>query len=282
MGNITPQAVKELRDRTGVGMSKCKEALDKAGGDMEKAIEILRKAGMASAVKKEGREAKEGYISFVETKDTIAAVEVNCETDFVAKNERFQQFLKDLSSQASKLKISDLKSFMAQKSQRDSTITNEQYRNLLIQALGENIQVSSLNLIPKKANSSYGIYSHMDGKIVSIVEIAGALGEEKLAHDLAMQVAAESPEYLRPEDVPEDVREKERDIARALIKGKPENIIEKILIGKLQAYYDQVCLLCQKYVKESSLTIRDLVSARSKEIGKPLALENFWRWKVGN
>lgn len=282
MSNVTPQAVKELRDRTGVGMSKCKEALDQAHGDMEKAIEILRKAGMASAVKKEGREAKEGFIAYKETKEVIAVLEVNCETDFVARNERFQKFLQELTAQVAELKISDLKSFMDHKSKNDSSISNEQYRNLLVQALGENIQVSRLKLISKKPISSYGIYSHMDGKIVSIVELCGGSGEEVLARDIAMHVAAESPEYLKSDDVPEVVREKEKEIARALIKGKPENMIEKILAGKLQAYYDQVCLLNQKYVKDSQITIQELVAAKAKETNKPLSIGSFWRWKVGN
>lgn len=277
MGNISPQMVKQLRDLTGVGMNKCKEALEQSQGDMDKAIEFLRKAGMSAAVKKEGRETKEGAIVFFETAKTVSLLEINCETDFVAKNEKFVKFAGDLSKQMAEEKLPSLSALLNAKTSFDKSITVEQYRNLVIQSLGENIQVRRVELISKKDNCSYGIYSHMGGKIVSIVEIEGSTNEQLLAKDIAMHVVAENPEYLSSSDVPEEVKLKEKEIARAQITNKPENVIEKILEGKLKAYFDQFCLLNQKFVKDPSLSILQFIEKKSKT----LKLSRFWRWRVG-
>jgi elongation factor Ts len=282
MSDISPQMVKELRERTGVGMSKCKEALDEAKGNMEKAIEILRKAGMTSAVKKEEREAKEGLIGYYETKDAIALVEVNCETDFVAQNEKFKIFIDSLAKQVAELKINSLDSLLNKPSLLDKTMSVEQYRNIVVQALGENIQVRRLLLIEKSLDSSYGIYAHMKGKILSVVELKGASGEDILAKDIAMHIAASSPDYLNANAVPKDVIEKEKEIARSQITGKPENVVEKIVMGKLQAFFDEVCLVCQKYVKDPNISIQQLVDNKGKSINKSMQINHFWRWKVGD
>lgn len=278
---ITPEMVKELRERTGVGMGKCKEALDQSQGDMEKAIDFLRKSGMASAVKKEGRETKEGVIGIGESQDAIALVEVNSETDFVAQNDKFKQFVKDVALEVAETKPASLEAFVAQKYRKDPSITIDQYRSLVIQGLGENIQIKRLQVLPKLADTSVGLYSHMGGKIVTFVEIEGGAGMEALAKDIAMHIAAESPDYLKPEEVPADVRAREADIAKSQVKGKPENIIDKIVEGKLKAFYDQVCLLGQKFVKDNSITIADLVVKEGKRVGKPLAIRRFLRWRVG-
>jgi elongation factor Ts len=278
---ITPEMVKELRERTGVGMGKCKEALDHSQGDMEKAIDFLRKSGMASAVKKEGRETKEGVIGTHESQDAIALVEVNSETDFVAQNEKFKQFVKDVTLEVAETKPTSLEAFVAQKYRKDPSITIDQYRSLVIQSLGENIQIKRLQVLPKTADTSIGLYSHMGGKIVTFVEIEGGSGMETLARDIAMHIAAESPDYLKPEEVPADVRAREADIAKSQVKGKPENIVDKIVEGKLKAFYDQVCLLGQKFVKDNTLTIADLVVKEGKRVGKPLAVRRFLRWRIG-
>ncbi len=278
---ITPEMVKELRERTGVGMGKCKEALDQSQGDMEKAIDFLRKSGMASAVKKEGRETKEGVIGIGESQDAIALIEVNSETDFVAQNDKFKQFVKDVALEVAETKPASLEAFVAQKYRKDPSITIDQYRSLVIQGLGENIQIKRLQVLPKLADTSVGLYSHMGGKIVTFVEIEGGAGMEALAKDIAMHIAAESPDYLKPEEVPADVRAREADIAKSQVKGKPENIIDKIVEGKLKAFYDQVCLLGQKFVKDNSITIADLVVKEGKRVGKPLAIRRFLRWRVG-
>jgi elongation factor Ts len=278
---ITAEMVKELRERTGVGMAKCKEALDQAGGDMEAAIDLLRKAGMASAVKKEGRETKEGLVGVGESAKAIALVEINAETDFVVQNEKFRHFLRDVSNDAAETQAADVQALSGLKFSKDPTTTIDQARSLVIQSLGENIQIKRVLIAPKGANSSIGTYSHMGGKIVTLVELEGAAGCEALARDIAMHVAAEAPEYLKPEEVPADVKAREEDIARGQVQGKPENVIGKIVEGKIKAFYDQVCLLCQKYVKDNSQTISGLLEAESKRLGKTLVLRRFIRWQVG-
>jgi elongation factor Ts len=281
MSNVTADQVKELRERTGVGMGKCKEALDKSGGDMEAAIDYLRKAGMAGAVKKEGRETKEGLIGSGESKDAVSLVEVNSETDFVAQNEKFKDFLRMICNEAAETKPSSLEAFSNQKLRKDPSMTVDQNRALVVQALGENIKIKRLTIIPKSSDISIGIYSHMGGKIVCLVELSGGAGQEALARDIAMHIAAESPDYLQPSDVSQTVKAREEDIARSQIQGKPANIADKIVEGKLKAFYDQVCLLCQKYVKDNSITITQLLDNESKRLGKKLAIRQFMRWRVG-
>ncbi|MBS0620705.1 MAG: elongation factor Ts [Verrucomicrobia bacterium] len=278
---VTADMVKELRDRTGVSMGKCKEALDHASGDMNLAIEHLRKSGIASAVKKEGREANEGLIGAAESAQAVALVEVNAETDFVTQNAKFKDFMREVAEQAAEKKISVLDELMKLPSREDPSITLDQRRALIVQSLGENIQVKRVMVLPKGADHSFGIYSHMGGKIVVLVALTGGAGNEALARDIAMHTAAESPEYLRPEDVPADIRAKEEEIARSQVQGKPANIIDKIVEGKVKAFCDEVCLLCQKYVKDSSLTISALVEKEAKRLGKNIAVQAFYRWKVG-
>lgn len=281
MTAITPAMIKELRERTGVGMGKCKEALEEAKGDMELAIANLRKAGMASAVKKEGRETKEGMIGIAESGQTVAIVEANAETDFVVKNDRFKEFLNNIAQEVAKTNPSSLDEFLKQKYSKDSELTIDQYRATVVQAIGENIQIRRISTLQKTADRSIGIYSHLGGKIVTAVEITGSGSEESIAKDIAMHIAAASPEYLSPEKVPQNVIDNEKDIARAQIQGKPANIVEKIVEGKVNAYYDTNCLVNQKYIRDDSVTIADLVKQRSKETGKPLALVSFVRWTVG-
>lgn len=281
MTELTLEMIKELRERTGVGMSKCKEALVEANGDMDEAIGYLRKKGMASAVKKEGRETNEGRISAEESHDTIVLVKANAETDFVTKNEKFGQFVADLCKLALKSKPSSLEAFMNEACEHDPSLTVDQYRNLLIQSLGENIQVKAVEVIEKSPESSYGIYSHMGGRIVAIVEIEGAGGLESLAKGVAMHVAAEDPEYLSCEDIPAEIKAREEDIAKGQVKGKPENIIDKIVAGKFKAYCDQTCLLNQKFIKDTSVSVSAYVDQEAKKLGKPLKIKQFWRWQIG-
>ena len=278
---VTPEKVKELRERTGVGMAKCKEALDKVGGDMEKAIDHLRKTGMASAVKKEGRETKEGSIGTAEGKTAFALIEVNTETDFVAQNDKFKDFLRESALEIAETKPHTLEAFLAQKSKKDPSVTIDQYRALIVQSLGENIQIRRLHVIPKAPDLSIGVYSHMGGKIVTAVILGGGSGQEALARDIAMQVAAEAPDYVSPDEVPADVKAREEDIARSQVQGKPANIIDKIVEGKLKAFYDQDCLLHQKYIKHNAITIKELLDKESKRLGKTLTLKSFIRWKIG-
>lgn len=278
---VTPAMIKELRERTGVGMGKCKEALDEANGDMELAISNLRKAGIASAVKKEGRTTNEGMIGTSENGKTVAVVEVNSETDFVAKNDRFKEFLLNIAAEVAATNPASLEAFMGQKYSKDGSMTIDQYRATVVQTIGENIQIKRLLIVPKSSSKSVGVYSHLGGKVVTLVEIEGSNAEETLAKDIAMHVAAAHPEYLSPEKVPAEQISQEKEIAKSQIKGKPENIIDKIVEGKLNSYYDAVCLVRQKYIRDDSKSIQQIVEERSKEVGKPLKVTNFIRWSVG-
>lgn len=276
---VTAALIKELRERTGVGMGKCKEALESAQGDIELAISNLRKAGMASAVKKEGRSTNEGVIVFAETPKAVAVVEVNTETDFVARNERFQQFVSQIATEVAQQKAHSVEDFLQHSYEADGHhMTVDQHRATLMQAIGENIQIKRLQVFPKNSEDSVGVYSHLGGKIVSVVEISGASGQEALAKEIAMHIAAAAPDYLSPEAVPADVIAREREVAEAQMQGKPANIIDKILEGKLKDYYSSSCLTKQKFIKNDQITIEELVAQRAKEIGKPLKLANFIRW----
>lgn len=281
MTAVTPAMIKELRDRTGVGMGKCKEALDEAKGDMELAIANLRKAGMATAVKKEGRETKEGMIGIAENGDLIALVEVNAETDFVVKNDRFKQFLDSIAHEIAKTNPTSLETFLQQKYSKDPALTIDQYRATVVQTIGENIQIRRLAILRKGADRSIGVYSHLGGKIVTTVEIAGSNKEEALAKEVAMHTAAAAPEYLSPEKVPQEVLAQEKDIVKGQIQGKPAQIVDKIVEGKINAYYDANCLVRQKFIKDDTITITELLKKQAKDQNKPLTITSFTRWVVG-
>ncbi len=278
---VTPAMLKELRERTGVGMAKCKEALQNSNGDIELAIDNLRKAGLASAAKKEGREANEGLIGVADTDKVVALIEINSETDFVAKNDKFRQFLTDMALEVANTQPSSVEEFLNQKFSKDPSLTVNEYRGVLIQSLGENIQFRRLISIPKATDQSIGVYSHMKGRIVCVVEISGSANQAALAKDIAMHVAAAAPEFLSSDEMPENVKAREEEIARSQMKGKPANIIDKIIEGKMRAFYDQVCLLQQDFVKEPGLSIKELVAKHAKETEKPLKLTSFKRWQLG-
>ncbi|MCE2983968.1 MAG: translation elongation factor Ts, partial [Parachlamydia sp.] len=227
MAAITASLIKDLRDRTGVGMGKCKEALEEANGDIDLAIANLRKAGMASAVKKEGRETKEGMIATAEKGNTISIVEVNAETDFVVKNDRFKEFLLNIAEEAANTNPASLDAFLQQQYSKDPSLTIDQYRATIVQTIGENVQIKRILTLQKTPDRSFGIYSHLGGKIVTMVEITGSNQEEALAKDIAMHTAAAAPEYLSPEKVPQEVIAQEKEIAQGQVQGKPANIVDK-------------------------------------------------------
>ena len=280
MAEITAQLVQQLRQMTGLGMAKCKEALVHANGDIEKAIEHLRKIGLSAGAKKGDREAKEGIIVIADDSHAVVVLEGNTETDFVANNERFKTFMHDVLTQAQKTKPASLADLLAQPFQKDPSITVEQARNLIVAALQENIQLRRLEVIKKEANHSYGVYSH-GNKLVVVVDIEGAADQSAVAKDVAMHVAATNPDYLSAAEIPADVVEKEKEIAREQVKGKPENIMEKIVAGKLKAREDEICLVNQKFVKNPDETVQQYVDSCGKQIGKTLTLRSFKRWRVG-
>lgn len=279
MAEITIDMIKELRDRTGIGMGACKKALMEANGDMDQAITDLRKAGMASAVKKEGRETNEGVIIGIENDKRVALVEVNAETDFVVKNDVFQEFSRNIAEEVLATNPASLEAFLAQKYSKDPAMTIEEYRASMVQKIGENIKIRRLTILPKTSDNSIGVYTHLGGKLVVTVELSGK-GEEALAKDIAMHIAAASPEFLSPKFVPADVIANEKDIIKEQIKGKPENMVEKIVEGKLQAFYKENCLTDQPYIKDDKKTVSAVVAERAKASGKQLDIVNFMRWTV--
>lgn len=281
MSNITAEMVKNLRERTGVGMGKCKEALVEAAGNMDDAIAYLRKKGMATAVKKSDREAKEGLVCACESDSALVLLELSAETDFVVQNDKFKAFLQTACEEALKGKPSDLEAFLKQPMSSRPDTTIEEACSELVLSLGENIHIKRFEITEKQAGSSYGTYSHMGGKIVTMVEIGGDTDQAALAKDIAMHIAADAPEYLKPEDIPEDIIAKEKEIAREQIGNKPENIIEKILEGKLRGFYEQSCLTYQKFVKDPSITVGALVEQAGNKASQPLQITRFARWQVG-
>lgn len=281
MSTITPSMIKELRERTGVGMAKCKQALSEAAGDMELAISNLRKAGIAGAVKKEGRESKEGLIGVAETDNLVALIELSAETDFVLQNDRFKEYLKEMAEEVAMRNPSSVEEFGAMKYSKDDSLTIDENRAIQVQAIGENIQIKRIQTYPKNDNLSIGAYQHLGGKLVTVVFIEGTSSVASLAKGIAMHVAASSPDYVSPEEVPSETVEKEKDIARTQLKGKPENIMDKIIEGKINAYYDDICLLRQKYIRNDKISVGEFLEEEGKAAGTPLKLTKFVRWNVG-
>ncbi len=276
MVEVTGSMVKSLRDKTGLGMTKCLEALKAAGGDENLAIENLRKAGLSAGAKKSDREAKEGMIVTAEDANSIVLLEGNVESDFVANNENFKTFMLDIVGHALKTLPAAMADLLGQKHPKDDAITIEQSRNLHVAKLGENIVLSRVEVMKKSPNSSYGVYSH-GNKLVVIVEIEGAADKAEVAKNVAMHVAATNPEYVNASQIPASIIEKEKEIAREQVKGKPENIMEKIVAGKLKAREDEICLVNQKFVMNPDQTVQQYVESN----GKNLSVRTFTRWRVG-
>jgi len=281
MSSVSPQLVKELRERTGVGMGKCKEALEAAKGDINEAIDILRRTGMASAVKKESRDTNEGVCVALEDASHVLLAEFRAETDFVVQNDRFKAFVKNVTHDALHHHVHSVEALMSLKCSHHPVITIDEYRAEQIQSLGENIKISKIELLHKAKDHSYGYYTHMGGKILTLVEIQGDAHQQELAKAIAMHVAAEAPDYLNPEDVSQEIIEKETEIAKSQVIGKPEQVQEKIVQGKLNSFYDQYCLNRQKYVRDNALSVKQVVDEAAKKIGKNLSIVRFYRWQIG-
>lgn len=253
---ITASLVKELREKTGVGMMDCKKALNHSEGDFEKAIVYLREKGLAAISKKSDRDTKEGNI-FIATDSAgqkAVILEVNCETDFVATNTDFAQFGNTLAQSALTQGISSAEALTG------SVINGKNYSELLSEAilkLGENITLKQLNTISAAQIASY---VHMNGKIGVVVGFAKAIDAE-LGRDIAMHIAASAPQYLNQSQVPAEELEKEKDIIRnqAINEGKPAEIAEKMVAGRIQKFYKDICLLDQAFVKDNEQTVAKVV-----------------------
>lgn len=281
MTKISMEVIKVLREQTGVGLTKCKEALEVSNGDLDQAILYLRKMGLASAGKKESRETKEGTIGVTSDNSGIALIEVNVETDFVANNQKFRSLVEDLCKELLLNKATDVSQFLNATYSQDPSLTIDQLKALFIQSLGENIQIKRLLYIKKEQSYSYGIYSHSGGKVVSLITISGSNKEESLAKDFAMHVAATSPLYISESTVPESVIQQEKEIAFNQVKDKPKAVIEKIVSGKLTAFFTENCLLDQQFIKDPSKSIKEILKEKSNNLEEALNITSFLRWKVG-
>ena len=253
---ITAELVKELREKTGAGMMDCKKVLTETDGDMEKAAELLRERGIAKAAKKSDRIAAEGLVAAYvsEDKKIGAVVEVNSETDFVAKNEDFRSFVKDLVEQIAKENPKDMEELLNQKSIKDSSKTIKEILTDKIATIGENMTIRRFERF--ETTGLIESYIHGDGKIAVLVELAK--GDTEVAKDICMQIAAARPEYLNRESVPQEKVAKEMEIlkAQAMNEGKPEQIAEKIVQGRIGKFYSEICLLEQPFVKEPDINVQ--------------------------
>lgn len=289
---VTASMVKELREMTGAGMMDCKKALSATDGDFDKAIEFLREKGLATAEKKAGRIAAEGLVATtIKDGDKVAAiVEVNAETDFVAKNEVFQTFVKEVVEQAADTDAADIDAFKAEKWAIDTSMTVDEKLAAMIAKIGENMNIRRF----EKIVSEDGIvvsYIHAAGKIGVLVEAKTENNDERVKEALknvAMQVAALNPKYVSTDDVPEEYKEHEKEILIAQAKNdpknanKPENIIEKMITGRLAKELKEICLLEQEYVKaENKETVAKYLEMVSKEVGTPVELKRFVRFETG-
>jgi elongation factor Ts len=285
MANISAQLVKELREMTGAKMMDCKKALVETEGNIEKAVEFLREKGLADAAKKSGRVAAEGvvktYIS--DDKKTGTVLEFNCETDFVALNEEFVAFADKLAKMVAETSVATVEELLNEKFDGDST-TSESLK-ALIAKLGENMSVRRFT----KFSVEKGLvksYIHGGGRIGVLVEVACEKDSEVLdevAKEVCMQIAAANPLFLSKDDVDTESMEKEKEIYRvqALNEGKPENIVEKMVIGRIQKYFKEVCLLEQLWVKDGDKSINKFLEEKSKEVGSPITVTRFVRYERG-
>jgi len=273
MAQITAAIVKELRERTGAGMMDCKKALVATDGDMEKAIDFLREKGLSQAAKKAGRVAAEGAVVAHVTEDGKVGViaEVNCETDFVGKNENFQALAKSIAAHIVNTNPADVDTLLA------SEMDGKAVKDIVTEAIakiGENISVRRFVRFESAEGKVYS-YIHAGGKIGVLVDMKG--GDAELGKDIAMQVAAANPQFLNRNAVPASELEHEKDILteQARNEGKPENIIAKMVMGRINKYYKEVCLVDQEFIRDGDLTISKLLKSKNADVAR------FARFQLG-
>ena len=284
---ITASMVKELREMTGAGMMDCKKALNETNGDMDAAIEFLRKNGQAKAEKKAGRIAAEGIVKAVVKDDKVAAiVEVNSETDFVAKNEEFQGFVDAVVNQVADSDAADMDAFMAEAWAADTTKTVKDALIEKVAVIGENLNIRRFEKIV--TDGCVVDYIHGSGRIGVLIEAeADVVNDEikKCLKNVAMQVAAMSPKYTSRAEVSQEYMDHEKEILLAAAKKenpeKPENIIEKMIIGRLNKELKEICLLDQAYVQDSDLTVAKYVEKVAKENNANVTVKRFVRFETG-
>ena len=286
---FTAADVKNLREMTGVGMMDCKKALTASDGDMDKAVEFLREKGLAASAKKAGRVAAEGMAYAAVIDGVGVVVEVNAETDFVGKNEKFVDFVKGVAATVAANKPADLEALMACK-YNGTDLTVEQQQQEMVLVIGENIKVRRFARYDKGVSVAY---VHMGGRIAVLMNLEVGAGFEKsaeveeLGKDLAMQVAALNPQFLDKSEVSEEFIENEKRVRLAQAKEDPKNatkpdaIIEKIVMGGLAKYYKEICLMQQPFVKDDKVSVEDHVAAVAKQLGTTIKVNCYTRFEKG-
>ncbi|WP_227935836.1 translation elongation factor Ts [Alkalihalobacillus deserti] len=271
---VTASMVKELREKTGAGMMDCKKALTETDGDMEKAIDFLREKGIASAAKKADRVAAEG-LAVVKSKGNKAViVEINSETDFVAKNENFQKLVNELAVHVIAHTPASVEEALTQPFAEGQTV--QEFINSSIAKIGEKISLRRFEIVEKEDGDVFGEYLHMGGRI-GVLTVVGGSTDAELAKDVAMHVAAINPTYVTRDEVSQEEVEREREVLtqQALNEGKPANIVEKMVEGRLSKYFEQVCLLDQPFVKDGDQKVGKYVKSKGAEV------KSFIRYEVG-
>jgi len=286
MAAVTSAMVKELRERTSAGMMDCKKALVESDGDMDKAIEWLREKGLSQAAKKASRIAAEGVVAQYTTEDGTVGVivEVNCETDFVAKTDNFVNFANNVAKHIAAANPADVDELLTQKFVDDESKTISDLVSEATVAIGE--KISLRRFARYETAGVVSTYIHMGGKVGVLVEVAtDNKGEEvkTFAHDLALQIAAARPEAVRREEVDASKLEKEKEIlrAQAINEGKPEKIVDRMVEGRIEKYYKEVCLLDQAFVKDGDKSIKGLMAEIAKTTGANLDIVRFTRFERG-
>ncbi|MDU3831019.1 translation elongation factor Ts [Gemella haemolysans] len=273
MAQITASLVKELRERTGAGMMDCKKALTQTDGDIDAAIDYLRENGIAKAAKKADRIAAEG-LSYIEVKGNKAVIlEINSETDFVAKNEKFVALVKNVAEAILAAEPATLEEALQVEAQGG---TVEAVINEGIATIGEKLSLRRFEVVTKSDADAFGAYSHMGGRIGVLTLIEGSTDEEA-AKDVAMHIAALAPKYLDESEVPADVLEHEKKVLteQALNEGKPANIVEKMIVGRINKFLEEITVVKQKFVKDDSFTVEKFVASKGGKLAK------FVRYEVG-
>ncbi len=288
MAEVTAQLVKTLRERTGAGMMECRNALVEANGNLEDAEVVLRKRGAASAAKKATRSAKQGTIVVNIAADGASAVivEVNCESDFVARTDDFQSLAGDIAEHIASSKAETVEAVLAEPFLKDTSVKVEDFIKGKIAKVGENIILPRFERL-SVSGGSISSYIHAGAQLAVALVLTSTAGSSDalvaLGKDLAMQVAAADPKYIRREQVDPAHLAKEAEIARdrARNEGKPEKILDKIVEGRLTKFYEEVCLIEQPFIKDNALTVTELIKQKSKETGGDIDVVKFVRFKVG-
>lgn len=291
---ISTAMIKELRQETGAGVLDCKKALEATSGDYDQAAEYLREKGLDAAAKKASREANDGLVNvLVDPAGQLGAiVEVNCETDFVARTADFQAFVDAIVRQVARNPgLSGVPALLNQPFIEDESVTVGESLTQLIAKLGENIVLRRYTRVERDVSGLIEGYLHHGSRIGVIVSVsadsaaaAGSGGFRELIHDLALQIAAAAPSYVSPEDVPDLVLEAEEAKYWAMVakEQKPDHIKERIVSGRLDKWYKETCLLRQPFVKDESLNVSDLLAQKSSELGTPLSIDQFIRYELGS